>query len=249
MSNKATNISRVAEKAMASTRRAAEEARAASRALKLAKDSVEAAVAAAQAVERAGTTADAGIEQFSSAQKVALKVAEQAQEAVEWAADAMRAEDEGDVPGAVRAANNASRAAQSAASLWAAAATLAGKSQKEGLDDGLGGLATAVERHRHQTEREQMVQLLKDAIDGSARYLLIRDGRIVATFSDEDDAFLLESELADLDRARGVTSGRCEVIDRRSGHRLGGYLMAGDKALTFLRDERHEARFGRDRHR
>ncbi|MDO4539154.1 MAG: hypothetical protein Q4B54_13400 [Coriobacteriales bacterium] len=77
----------------------------------------------------------------------------------------------------------------------------------------------------------------------SAHYLVTYDGAVIATFAREEDAFLLESELADLDRSHGTTSGKCEVIERKTGHRLGGYLITGGQMLLFLHDEEAEKRF------
>lgn len=74
------------------------------------------------------------------------------------------------------------------------------------------------------------------AIACSARFLVVHDGRLVATFVNEDDALLFEGELAELDLVHGVESARCEVRDTR-GHRLGGYLITAGKLCAFVRRE------------
>ena len=89
-------------------------------------------------------------------------------------------------------------------------------------------------------------QALTAAIDRSARFLVTYDEKIIATFAREEDAFLLEGELADLDRAHGVAAGSCEVLDRK-GRRLGGYMLTGGKMLVFLRDNEFNKHYGRCR--
>ena len=102
---------------------------------------------------------------------------------------------------------------------------------------------------REESRAERAGREIAEAIARSARYFVTRNGRIVAAFSNEEDAFLFESELADLDRARGAKSGWCEVFDRRTGHRLGGYLMTPDRMVVFERDEKHERRYSSSRGR
>ena len=73
--------------------------------------------------------------------------------------------------------------------------------------------------------------------DQPVNFLVVRNGRIIATFLNEDDALLFESELADLDVAHGATNVTCEVRSR-GGRRVGGYLLAGGKIVTFVEEDR-----------
>ena len=84
---------------------------------------------------------------------------------------------------------------------------------------------------------------LSAAIERSARYLLIYDSRIVATFAEEEDAFLMESELGDLDLDHGKASARCEVIETASGKRMGGYLIGGGVMYQLNRDKDYNKRY------
>ena len=103
---------------------------------------------------------------------------------------------------------------------------------------------TPMEDGEQESLARAMDRELRALLDGSARYVVTYDSRIIAMFAREDDAFLLESELADLDLAHGATSGCCQILDRRTWRRLGGYLLASGKLLTFTRDEDFERRFG-----
>ena len=114
--------------------------------------------------------------------------------------------------------------------------------QSVGLVSRLGGIFMSIKATKSY---RAAAKALAEAIDRTARYLVTYDGAIIATFAHEEDAFLLESELADLDRAHGTTSGKCEVLERKTGRRLGGYLLTSGKILVFLRDEKRQARFGR----
>ena len=87
-------------------------------------------------------------------------------------------------------------------------------------------------------------EVLSTAIDRSAHYVVTYNGQLVATFLNEDDALLFESELADLDRAHGVTTAKCEVLVRRSGHRVGGFMVTAGRLFAFLRDEAGERKAG-----
>ena len=92
-------------------------------------------------------------------------------------------------------------------------------------------------------EKSAQEQLLEDAIENAARFLVIHNGRLLATFASEDDALLFEGELADIDRAHGTQSALCEVRDRK-GRRLGGYVITAGRECVFLRDYSHDQRFG-----
>lgn len=209
MSKKATRVTRAAGKALAASNRAAEEAKLASRASGLAKDAIRAAIAAMCASERADAS---HVGDAPSVKKAAGGVQAATEEAVECARDAMRAEDMGDAAGAAYAANLSVRAAQRAAVLSATVGVLAGKTREMASKDGAETPRLAApERESH---KERAGHELTEAIDRAARYLVTRDGRIVAAFGSEEDALLFESELADLDRARGAKSGWCEVFDR-----------------------------------
>jgi hypothetical protein len=246
MSVKATKSSRAAAKALVGSNRAAEESRQAAEASKLAKDAVRAAVAATCAAERAGASEGSGdSDGLASMRKVVKGVRSAAEEAVEHAKDAMRAESEGDVVGAAWSARLSVRAARRASSLAASASVINGRSKElvSGRDPQEPAI-TVRERHPEPARRSEG-DVLSAAIERAARYLVTYDGAIVAAFAREEDAFLLESELADLDRAHGTAQGKCEVLARKSGQRLGGYLITGGKILVFLRDEERGKRFGK----
>ena len=106
----------------------------------------------------------------------------------------------------------------------------------------------AAMRWKAADERRKTRQDIAEQVDRSARYLVTYDRRIIATFLRQEDAFLLESELADLDRERGDASGTCVVLDRVTGERLGGYMVTNGKMLVFLRDDERDERDGRRRH-
>lgn len=247
MSKKATMSSRAVAKALSKSNRAAENAKLESDTRRLAKDAVNAAIAAACAAERATAEADSSkANDTTSVRKVTQDARTAAEEAVEHARDAIRAEDLRDPIGAVWSANLSARAAQRASSLASAVAVIVGKDREmaSGRKDAANPTVTVTKVHAG-SQRERMDRELAAAIEQSARFLVTYDSRIIATFAREEDAFLLEGELADLDRARQAESGRCEVLDRRSGQRLGGYLIAGEKMLVFVRDDEYETRYGR----
>ena len=77
--------------------------------------------------------------------------------------------------------------------------------------------------------------------ENPVNFLVVRNGRIIATFLNEDDALLFESELADLDVAHGAADVTCEVRSR-GGHRVGGYLLAGGKIVTFVEEDKGGAK-------
>ena len=248
MSMKATKSSRIAAKALAGSNRVAAEARQAADATRLAKDAIKAAIAASCAAERAQLTeGNDKSDNATSMQKVSRGVRSAAEEAVEHARDAMRAESERDVVGAVCSANLSIRAARHASSLAAAASVISGKTKELASEREAAQPRITVDENRPKPSRNRPCDPLAVAIERAARYLVTYDGTIIATFAREEDAFLLESELADLDRAHGTTNGRCEVLERRTGRRLGGYLLTGGKMLVFLRNEKAEARGRRRR--
>ena len=113
---------------------------------------------------------------------------------------------------------------------------------RDGRDKGRAGKRRGEKNKKSATE-----ELLAELIDRSARYLVIYEGAVLATFANEDDALLFEAELADLDRAHGTQSATCEVLDRR-GRRAGGYLITAGSLCTFLRDTQ-PGRYGRRRRR
>ena len=67
---------------------------------------------------------------------------------------------------------------------------------------------------------------LAAAIERSARFRLLYDGRVIATFARRADAQLFADELADLDRALGRATASCVVADA-DGRRLDGYRIEG----------------------
>ena len=75
-------------------------------------------------------------------------------------------------------------------------------------------------------------------------YRVVKDGQLLATFVNADDALLFEGELAEIDKARGVTSARCEVTDAR-GRRVGGYLITAGRMLAMVGDSTLAARLTR----
>ena len=113
---------------------------------------------------------------------------------------------------------------------------------RDGRDKGRAG-----QRRGEKDKRSATEELVAELIDRSARYLVIYEGAVLATFANEDDALLFEAELADLDRAHGTQSATCEVLDRR-GRRAGGYLITAGHLCTFLRDTQ-PGRYGRRRRR
>lgn len=250
MSTKATMGSRAVSKALSKSSRAAEDAKLSSQATRLVQDAINAAVAASCAAERANATQDSRrVKDTTSVKKVARDVRRATEEAVEWAKDAMRAESEGDAVGAAHFANLSAHAAQRAASLSSADSILVGKAKAMASDKALEEPAVTVPDLNGKAERlASLSQELSGEVDRSARYLVTYDHRIIATFLREEDAFLLEAELADLDRGRAAKTGTCLVLDRRTGDRLGGYMMSNGKMLVFVRDDKYEARYGRHRH-
>lgn len=95
------------------------------------------------------------------------------------------------------------------------------------------------QRPRRKSAREIAEDSFKAELSRAARYLVTKDGYIVAAFADQDDAIMFESELADVDKARGNLSEgtTCEVLDRR-GRRLAGYWVSGGRIMSYLRDDR-----------
>lgn len=244
MSKKATSINRMAASATTGARRRDDVQRAVSRARGIARGAHDAAVVASCAANRAGASMSAAANAFALAREVEAA----ADEAVETARRAITAADRGDAVGAAVEANLSARAAQRAASLSAAASIVVGKERASlSGEAALDRTAADIRRRVDVSAREAEQRALSEAIDHSARYLVTYDGRVMASFALEEDALLFESERADLDLVHGVESGRCEVVDRRTGHRLGGYLLTGGKMLSFLRDEDRERRFGKRR--
>ena len=91
-------------------------------------------------------------------------------------------------------------------------------------------------RPRRKTAREVAEESFMAELGRAARYLVTRNGYIVAAFVDEDDALMFEAEMADVDRARGAEADgtTCEVLDRR-GSRIGGYWVSGTRIMAYLR--------------
>jgi len=165
-----------------------------------------------------------------SAQQSRLVRAEQAVERAERAAlDAVKA---AKAARAAAEAGDADKAAQAAGSARAAA---------NGAES-----ARIVAEHfssKGRPSRAASESVIAHAVDRSARYLVIYNGQLIASFLREDDALLFEAELADLDRAHGVESAKCEVRSW-GGKRLGGYLLTAGKLLSFVRDRDFTRRFG-----
>lgn len=246
MTKKATTISRAIAKGLTESNRATEEAKLAKSASGLAQDAINAAVAAACAAERASNISE-GEKAKGNAdiRKITRDVRLAAEEAVERAKEAIFAEDNRDLVSAVYSANLAAQAAQKAGSLAAAAAVISGKTRKMASDVPAAEPAITVRDERRESRKKAKDRGVSAAIDHAALYLVTYNGRLIASCVNEEDAFLLESELADLDRARDTATGKCEVLERRTGKRLGGYLITGGKMLVFLRDDGFDKRFGR----
>lgn len=245
MTKKATAITRTVSKGLTASNRASEEAKLAKSASGLAQDAINAAVAAACAAERTSNTAKGEkAKDHVDIKRIAHDARSAAEDAVARAKEAIFAEDNNNLVDAVYSANLAAKAAQRAGSLAAAAAVIAGKAQKMASAMPASEPAITVKEGR-ESRKKANDRGLSAAIDHAACFLVTYNGRIIATCASEDDAFLLESELADLDRARDTKSGKCEVIERRTGRRLGGYLLSGGKMLVFLRDEDFGKRYGR----
>ena len=247
MSKKATINARFVTKTLSKTNKAANNAKLMSESAKLSKDAVKAAVAAACAVERASVEQGLGSKGLTPLKGVAKDVRAAAEEAVERAREAIEAADRGNVAGAALAAERSARAAQRAGSLSAATSVLAETAKALAADAQLGQPAVTAKGEREETPREARERELAAFVSKSASYLVTYNRKIVATFAREEDAFLLESELAELDCEHGVASAMCEVLDRRTGNRLGGYMLTSGRIHVFLRDENREARFCRRR--
>ncbi len=249
MSTKATMGYRAVSKALSKSNRAAEDAKLASQTARLAKDAINAAVAAVCAAERASVASGSeGSKDTVPVKTVAKDARLAAEEAVERARDAMKAESEGDAMGAAYFANLSARAAQRAGSLSSAISVLVGKAKALASEKEQGEPAITVAVKSEAAEmRERMKHELVEAVNRSVRYLVTYDRMVIATTLREEDAFLLESELAELDRERGTETGTCEILDRLTGHRLGGYMLSNGKMLVFVRDDEHEVRFGKRR--
>ena len=244
MSTKATASSRTAAKVLAEHKRAAQAARTAAHIAKLSADATKAAIAAACAAERVRHSDGSGTgSTVTDMVEIERRVHAATDAAIKHASDAMRAESTGDVVSAVCFANLAARAARQAASLATVSSVIGGMSKEM-----RSGKETAVpEPSPRDTQSPQPATTRRDtlisAIDTCARYLITYDGKIISAFEREEDAFLFESELAELDQAHGVMSATCEVIERKTGKRLGGYFIAGGKLVVFVRDE-NQRRFG-----
>ena len=250
MSKKAIKSNITVSKALSKSSRASEEARLSSQVARLAKDAAKAAVAAACAAERANAAEGGrGVKDTTPVKKVANDARLATEEAVERAREAMKAESEGDSVGAAYYANLSARAAQRAASLSSAVSILVDKTKAMESERKQSEPSVTVAAPNEAAERAaRMERELADQVNRSARYLVTYDRRIIATFLREEDAFLLESELADIDRKGEATTGTCVVLDRKTGDRLGGYMMTNSKMLVFVRDDDHEARYGKPRH-
>lgn len=252
MSKKATSNSRSVNKALARTSRAASDAKLLSESAGLSRDAAKAAVAAACAVERANTEQGLGSKGTVPLKGIVKDVRTATEEAVDRARNAIKAADGGDVAGAAHLANLSARAAQRAGALSTAVSVLVDTARALASDRQPEAPAITARETRAKSERDQLRRDFESAIIGTANYLVTRDRRIIATFAREEDAFLLESELAELDCERAAREGsaadcRCEVLDRRTGSRLGGYLLTSGKMIVFLRDEERDARFGKRR--
>lgn len=249
MSTKAIKSNIAVSKALSKSNRASEEARLASRVARLAKDAAKAAVAAVCAAERANVAEGKGVKDTTPVKKVANDARLATEEAVERAREAMKAESEGDPVGAAYYANLSARAAQRAASLSSAVSILVDKTKAMESERKQSEPSVTVAAPNEEAERvARMERELADQVDRSARYLVTYNRRIIATFLREEDAFLLEAELADIDRKGEATTGTCVVLDRKTGDRLGGYMITNGKMLVFVRDDDYEARYGKRRH-
>lgn len=247
MSKKATSISRTVAEAMGRNQSHS----LAKAAAKSAQDALHAAVGASRAAERAKREAGS----VSSSEASELKrIAKQAQTAVDdaqkLAREATQAAGEHDVASAVYAASRCVSLAKKASDLSIEAAILDAKAEDVAAQKDSQPALSAAERERRQRRenRRRMERNLQMAIDGAARCLVTYNGSIVAAFAREEDAFLFESELADLDRAHREDSARCEIIDRTTGHRLGGYMLTASKMFVFVRDDDYEKHYGRRSH-
>ena len=244
MSTKATASSRKATKALAEHNRTAQMARAAANATRLTEDAKKAAIAAACAAERArisdGTHTTSTV---SDIFEIESRVRKATEEAIRHASDAMKAESTGDIVDAIHSANLAANAARRAASLATVASVIGGMAQEMASESQPEVPEISVKDRRTAKPTDRRSDTLSAAINHNSNYLVTYDGKIIATFDREEDAFLFESELADLDKTHDVSSGKCEVIERRTGKRLGGYLLAGGKMIVFLRDH-DQKRFG-----
>ena len=248
MSTKATKGSRTVTQALSKSKRDAAQVKLVSETNRLAKDATDAAIAAVCAAERASVASTGtGSKDLASVAKIAKEAREVAEQAVEYAKDAMRAESEGDVAGAVYAANLSTRAAQRVGLLSTTAAVLTGKVEAV-LDAEAQEPKLTVGAHAKAADGRRKRNDIAEQVDRSARYLVTYDRRIIATFLREEDAFLLESELAEIDSKNPAATGTCVVLDRVTGERLGGYMMTNGKMLAFVRDDEYDARYGKHRH-
>ena len=141
-----------------------------------------------------------------------------AQDYARRATDAARA--------AVEAANRAAKAAQKADPKEAAQAQRAASVACEAAKSAELVAANVTAGRQEPSAGERLAR----AIDASARYLVLRDGRLVAAFADEDDALLFEGELAELDRS---ADGATCVVRTRAGKRIAGYKVVGSRLLAF----------------
>ena len=246
MSKKATSISRTTNKALAA---AAKESKLAGDASRLAEDAVKAAIFAQCASVRAGQAAQGrASDNLAALNRIARDARKASEAAVEYARAASLREDGRDYAGAVCAAQDSVRAAGRAGSLAAEAAVLVGAKRELSSDTPAPEPSIRATEERKTSARRKREDGLKAAIERSMRFLVIYDGSVIATFANEEDAFLLESELADLDISHGKNSARCEVLEYGSRKRLGGYLIAGGKMVVLLEDKDFEERFATGRH-
>jgi hypothetical protein len=91
-------------------------------------------------------------------------------------------------------------------------------------------------RPRRKSPKELAEEAFLAELGRAARFLVTRNGYIVAAFANEDDALMFEGELADVDLAQGekAEGTTCEVLDRR-GRRLGGYWISGSRIMAYVR--------------
>ena len=243
MSTNAIKSFRIASKAYSTSTKEDRLAHDASRA---AEDAIKCAAAARAASVRAGSArGENGAAALAKCVKGARAAAERAQV---HAREAIRLGDERDVAGAAFAARDAVRAAEDAGVYAASAAVLIGAKKELASDKETelpAGLAAKKSKAQERAERERN---LTAAIERSMRYLVTYGGEIISGFANEEDAFLFEGELADLDVAHGTECAKCEVIERATGERLGGYLLAGGALVVLLKDDEYERRFRVGRH-
>ncbi len=107
------------------------------------------------------------------------------------------------------------------------------KSESRGVHTDTQKSKTAAKKAEAKRRKAQAKAALERAVVSCARFLVVYDGNLIASFAREDDALLYEAELADLDRGNGVEAALCEVLDR-AGRRVGGYFITAGKMVAFL---------------